>query len=280
MVKVRKSDKKKSAKPAPAKKTKVLSAEEQAEREARKAAKTAVAEAEKLAKISAKKKAKDKLEKDQKAKQTTALTHLASDAKEINVRMGKANKLASDADDHRLAAACKMAEAKERCRESKVNFQEWCAANIDLSYETVRKLLPVGSAERENEGDGQVMLTDMREQNKNRNKKARAEKKEKGKKAPADPDTPKARKIPAGQQALEAMDRMKGEELGNLIKSKAQEAGMVLVPKDQVKAGNNTTMEVGFKRLSSKAQMAFVRWAAEEVGVKLDTSGEAEENDD
>lgn len=100
---------------------------------------------------------------------------LEKDAKEINVRFEKAEQMAGKADDMRLAAAILLADAKERCREAKIKFEDWCAENIRQSYETVRKLIPVGVAENENPGEGKILLEDMRTANAERNRKHRAE---------------------------------------------------------------------------------------------------------
>ncbi|HLO75919.1 MAG TPA: hypothetical protein VK196_05620 [Magnetospirillum sp.] len=102
--------------------------------------------------------------------------NLERDAKEINVRLEKAEKLAGQADDHRLAAAILLAAAKERCQEAKIIFQQWCETNVKQSYETVRKLIPIGVAEGKEKGAGKLLLSDMRAANALRNKEHRARK--------------------------------------------------------------------------------------------------------
>jgi len=136
--------------------------------EAELAAEKALREAEALAK---------KASKDAEAERfrKVTLANLEKDAKEINVRFEKAEQMAGKADDMRLAAAILLADAKERCREGKIKFDEWCAENIKQSYETVRKLIPIGVAENEKEGAGKLLLEDMRNQNAERNRKHRAE---------------------------------------------------------------------------------------------------------
>lgn len=89
-------------------------------------------------------------------------------AKEISVRLEKADKLDDQADDHRLAAAMKLAEAKGVCRDNKMNFQSWVTTNLKGSYETLRKLARVGEAD-----DPAQALADMRGKNKEANKALR-----------------------------------------------------------------------------------------------------------
>lgn len=103
---------------------------------------------------------------------------LEKDVREINVRFEKATKLEGQADDHRLAASILLAAAKERCREAEINFKEWCNQNIKQSYETIRKLIPIGVAESKEVGKGKLLLADMRTANAQRNKKHRAHKKD------------------------------------------------------------------------------------------------------
>lgn len=98
---------------------------------------------------------------DSKAKHTGTITALKPIAKEINVRFTKAAKLDRDADDHRLAAALKLAEAKAKCEADKLNFKKWAEENVSQGYETVRKLVVIGAAD-----DPQAALEDMRDGNK------------------------------------------------------------------------------------------------------------------
>jgi len=82
---------------------------------------------------------------------------LAPIAKEVNVRLEKASKLEADAADHRLAAALKLAEAKEICKRSGVSFQTWSEANVKdaagnkIGYQVVRKLANIGEKENPEE---------------------------------------------------------------------------------------------------------------------------------
>ena len=78
-------------------------------------------------------------------------------AKEINVRLDKAALMDSKADDHRLAASLRLAEARARCNEADINFKSWVGDNVIQSYNTVRKLATVGDAD-----DPKAALSDLR----------------------------------------------------------------------------------------------------------------------
>ena len=79
-------------------------------------------------------------------------------AREINVRLQKAAEIEGKADDHRLAAALKLAEAKAKCDAASINFKKWCEANVEQKFETVRKLAVVGAAK-----EPAKALADLRE---------------------------------------------------------------------------------------------------------------------
>ena len=51
-------------------------------------------------------------------------------ANEINVRFEKASKLDGQADDHRLAAALRLNEAKQLCAASGIRFREWVEKEV------------------------------------------------------------------------------------------------------------------------------------------------------
>ena len=276
---------------SPAPKKKVLSPEEQEAVEAKKKADAALKEAEKLAQAAKKKKeaeaAKAKKEAEEKKIREATEKELTKDAKEINVRLEKAEKLIGQADDHRLAAAIKMDEAKERCRESKINFKEWSADNVKksdgtpYSYESIRKLLPVGAAEREEEGAGAVMLEDMRNKNKKANQKARESAKTSGSATGSEPKSSPKRQMPE-ERALAAFDEMQQGSKENLVRSQAESMGYVLMDRDEAKRKTNQAksaspdfadiadLKKAFKELSGSDQMTFANWAAEEVDLFAD----------
>ena len=235
-------------------------------------AKEAQKEAERLEREGKKAAAKEKAEAAEHAKQAKAIRDLKPEAKEINVRMDKAAKMSRDADDHRLAAALKLATAKDACREVGVSFKDWCEENINLGEQSVRKLLPIGAAESEEKGAGKLMLTDMREKNKSANKKARERKKTEG-----GDSKPAAKKVSAGQKAMEGLDAMKKDEKKLLIKSQAEDMGMAVVSKTEAKSKKGSsareTAEDAFNDLGAKQKVAFANWAADQIGATLDMDG-------
>lgn len=85
-------------------------------------------------------------------------TRLISLAREINVRLQKAEKMDDQATDHRLAAALRLKEAQDTCKETHVKFKDWVDENVEWSYETARKLVRIGSSD-----DPASALEDLRE---------------------------------------------------------------------------------------------------------------------
>ena len=98
-------------------------------------------------------------------------TFLPGIAKEINARLEKAAQIIGKADDHRLSAALKLEEARQKCKAERVNFKKWCETNVKHAYETVRKLVRVGGAP-----DPKLALEDLRGGVKKAMKKTRAKK--------------------------------------------------------------------------------------------------------
>ena len=90
-------------------------------------------------------------------------------AKEINVRLEKAEKIEGKADDHRLAAALQLVKARDECRRFKVSFRKWVEANVRWQWESARKLVRVGSS-----SDPKAALEDLRGRTAKSQKKTRA----------------------------------------------------------------------------------------------------------
>lgn len=87
---------------------------------------------------------------------------LADLAHEINVRLQKA-------DDHRLSAALKLAEAKAECERVGITFKAWVAKEIHLGYVEANKLALIGA-----QPDPAQALEDHRRRGAERMQKARA----------------------------------------------------------------------------------------------------------
>lgn len=212
-------------------------------------------------KEAAKVKAKEKAETE-KAKTIKSLVPIA---KEINTRIDKAAKMFKDADDHRLAAAIKMDDARGVCRDMKIPFQDWVKDNVKQSYETVRKLLPIGAAENEEEGAGKLLLTDMREGNKQANKKHRDKKKAAPGSASGDETVAKKPKPPANR-AIEALKELPDEQAAELVKDQARRLKInVEGNKEAETLSPMNKAKLVYNQLSADEKTAFRQWAADKA---------------
>jgi hypothetical protein len=96
------------------------------------------------------------------------MTDLPTLVKEINHRWEQADRLDGQADDHRIAAGIRLAEARGIVGDT--GWQKWCAEHIPTrSIRDVYRLLKIGQA-----GDPQKALSDEREQNREAQRKSRA----------------------------------------------------------------------------------------------------------
>lgn len=166
------------------------------------------------------------------------LAKLEPIAHEINVRFEKASKLDGQADDHRLAAALKLAEAKKLCETNKIKFSEWAEKHVkEQAYETIRKLAAVGSA-----SNPKKALEDLRNKNAAANRKHRESRKE------------QQRAAPAAETREEA----------------SEELPQIPAPLSGVEA-----VKAAFDLLLASEKMAFLEYAAEQVGAKIDVGFDA-----
>lgn len=215
-------------------------------------------------KAAAEAKAKREAEAADKAKvQKQTEKELAPIAKEITVRLEKADKAEHDADDHRLAAALRFAEAEEKCKAGGVSFKKWAEENIKLSFETVRKLLLVGRAGDEEKA--RLALEDMRAKNAAANKKSRAKKKTSG--ATPAPAGKTAQPKSPFRQADEALAALKEDVALELIKGRAHKLGMAVVPEATAKAAKKGLEAVieAFDKLSAKDMLEFVAYVEKKM---------------
>jgi len=210
-----------------------------------------------------KKAAADKKVAEAKAKKS-AMNKLAPMAKEINVRLEKADKAEDNAYDHRLSAALKLDEAKTFCKENKVRFPSWCEKNVKQSYETVRKLVRVGGAE-----NPQLALDDLRGKNKEANQKLRDAKKSEPKKVSRDTTTGMTPDVMvnAGFEAMGDQDAM------DMLHKQASALGVAVKEVEEVTKMAKTRstlladLKVDFKSLKLADQNKFVKWASEYIGL-------------
>lgn len=191
-----------------------------------------------------------------------AAAKLPAIAKEITVRLEKADKYQGQADDHRLAAALKAAEAKKQAEVAGVAFAKWAKSNIkEFSFETVRKLATVGAAK-----DPAKALQEMREKNKAANKRLR----DKARDLPK-PERGATKKEAVVDVALKALDRMPDVQRKKLIESVAKNEGLAVVTADQAKAATAEPVETVrdaidqakhyFNMLDMTQKKSFIDWA-------------------
>ena len=94
----------------------------------------------------------------------------------VNNAMDKYMALRAKSDDARLVAAVVISTANEQCKDCGLSFKSWCEENLKHSWETIRKLIPIGDAERKEPGAGKAMLDAAREKNAKANSELRARK--------------------------------------------------------------------------------------------------------
>ena len=193
-------------------------------------------------------------------------------AKEVNARFDLATKAEGKADDHRLAAALKLASAKELCQSAGISFEKWCEANVQHGWENIKKLVVVGQS-----AEPAKALADLRDRTKVANKKLRDKKK-----AGALPSGSKgAERPPSPQMAtLQAMEALDDKAAVTVAHERVAKAGMAVVSKTDfeelrsLRAARDedggfasvAKLKTAFKALSASDRMGFVEWAAGEIG--------------
>lgn len=259
---------------------KTLSPEEVALKEAQAATREAQKAADKVKADKVRENKKVKAQAEAKGKQTTALRKMAIVAKEVNHRFESAKKMEGKADDHRLAAAIRLAEVKQEARAAGINFKEWVEREItEQSWETVRKLVTIGEAD-----DPALALEDMRNKNKGANKKLNAGKadgmKSSAKGAVKGNAGQRHEPFEAVQQDLLALDDKSREAV---VASVASKDGNVVMGKAEVKdlrsavKKSGGTLSLGgvitaFDLLSARDRMKLLKHAAKATGVSLNTN--------
>ena len=254
----------KKSNPAPAGKGKSGKPEDMTDAEWKAKAEAAKAEA------AAKRKA------EAEAAKAKAEAALAPIAREINTRMEKATQLDGKADDHRLAAAIKLAEAKTRCSESGLSFTEWAKANVKITSEAeIRRLVKIGASP-----DPQLALADMRAGNAERNKKSRA--KAKAGKAGSAGRIEGPREKP--QTPFELVDqnirRLDDKSALSVAESRLTRMGMAVISKTDADFARKAIVEAEkpeierakalFEQMTAANKMEFLQWACGQIGAKLD----------
>jgi hypothetical protein len=93
---------------------------------------------------------------------------LATLAHEINQRLALYDRLKIQSEDHQLAAAIRLAEAKKLCEENKITFKAWAEMHITQGYSQARKMAVIGAAT-----DPKAALEEFRSSAARRNKALR-----------------------------------------------------------------------------------------------------------
>jgi hypothetical protein len=200
-----------------------------------------------------------------KAGEVQTLKALAPMAKEINVWLEQAAKATARAFDLRLSAACKIAEAKDKCTTDKVNFKTWAEANIHYHYDTVRKLARIGASD-----DPAAALEDLRERTKTSVAKTRGNASKPASAASVEGAVRHKQETPEGQ-ALALLDRLTDDTRVKLAETALQGSGLAVVP--QASAGPKVldldNAKRAFDGLRPSDRMRLVEYAAKAVGASV-----------
>ena len=211
----------------------------------------------------------DKLEMRQK----DMLITLVSVAKEINVRLEKANQAEGKADDHRLAAALKLEEARKKCQFAKISFKQWIDNNVTKSFAEVYKLAKVGAA-----SEPKKALADMRSGAAARNRALR-------KRQSMSRDTIAAASENQStatpyERADQLIALLPDKQILTLVGNKVAPLGMRLVSDASAKKlrqledsnGRPITyaeVQKVFLGLKASDKIMFVKWAGDNIGVEV-----------
>lgn len=192
-----------------------------------------------------------------KAEATEKLPALAH---EITERLDRADVAGKQADDHRLAAAIRLAEAEVLTKAAGMPLEKWFDTNIKdkvkgRTFEAVRKLLYIG---RKGEVEGAKALADARSASAKASKKNRDKTKE-----------PVVAQIAAPGAVSDADQLAQAKEV-------ARKNGLVVVPKSVADAGAVSAsgspaeqMMVLFKGLDMPAKLAILGKLADLASVKI-----------
>jgi hypothetical protein len=195
-------------------------------------------------------------------------------AKEINSRLAKAAQMDDKAHDHRLAAAIKLAEAKDACKAKGLAFKRWCADNIEeKNPETLQKLAMIG-----NQSDPAKALADTRDKNAVANKKFRAKAKaSRGKPVSRDAETPSAPAVRGGKTPWETAEKavaaMNEDETRKFVESHAERIGVAAGDAREPAVGPTPASIESLKKLflgiRPSHRRKFAIWIAEQVYAEI-----------
>jgi hypothetical protein len=218
------------------------------------------------------KKAQERQQHTTSARVNGVLRKLAPLAKEIKIRLSKADAMEGTAFDHRLSAAYQLAEAQKIAKDEKIDFKEWCETVLGRPYNTVRKLVRVGLS-----NDPAQALEDMRGRNKTDNKTFREREKSKGKAATSrevnGPELTPSARITSGFRAI------KEDEGVNIVQAQAERYGLQVVSPDEAQAaraahevakyGPVEQIKTLFESASAHEKLIVVNFVVASVGASL-----------
>ena len=220
-----------------------------------------------------------------KGKEAAALTKLKPVAKEINTRLEKAEKMSSDAFDHRLAAAIRLEDARKMCKKAGVVFKKWVEANVTQSYETVRKLAAVGGA-----SDPALALADLRLTTRKAVAKHTAKKNavlantnDKTDGGPVHGGTHSAPSRTPWEIAEDMVASLPEKEQISLVEARASLLGRRVITANDAEllssakapgkvSGTLKGMKKAFEAMKASEKMKFLKWAATSVGATVESS--------
>ncbi len=210
------------------------------------------------------------------ARAKAAIKTMAPYSKEINVRLDKAKLCDGKALDHRLAAAIKLAEAKQQCKTLSLSFDEWATENVDQGIDEIRKLVTVGNSDNPRQA-----LEDLRSTSNARVRKSRKPKinaLRSAQKPEEETETPALPKPTPYQAAETALVGLPDRERLAIVEQCAHKAGMTVRPsKDarellsRMNKAEETVEGIGtlegvkkaYLTLGSESQKAFLAWAVQ-----------------
>lgn len=122
-------------------------------------------------------------------------------AKEINHRWGLVQKLGAKADEHRIAAALRVAEARAAIDGEGGDWRKWCEENLTVGERETQRLLVIGQSD-----NPEKAVADQREYNREQQRQHRERKRE----APTYVSREKPRE--PLRQALDLLPKLNAEE--------------------------------------------------------------------
>ncbi len=223
--------------------------------------------------------AKKSLAVSNKAKHSQVMMDLKPLAKEIDARLVLAVKAYGNGDDHRLAASLQLAKVKKRLDKAGINFKKWVVGEMEVNYNTARKLAQIGASPNPKEA-----LTVIRNDERVRKVASRRAAKIEG---PTPPSSGSTGPAPTPISRFDDLvDHLTEKKAMDYIDEIATTRGMKLVSKDDhklIKANKPTKGKLrgndglivaqnAFNALGPTDKMRLVKYAAGEVGVKLENA--------